>query len=77
MKTVKTIMLSTAMAVALTACNDDDNNDNSTDVTNASSSYLRVFHASPDAPKVNVWLDGAIALPNVDYQQSSGQIPVP
>jgi len=35
---------------------------------------LRVTHASPDAPAVNVYVDGALALEAVDYKQSSGLI---
>ncbi len=33
---------------------------------------LRVIHASPDAPKVNVLVDGAPVLTEVDYKQGSG-----
>ena len=36
---------------------------------------LRVTHASPDAPAVNVYVDGALALEAVEYKQSSGLIP--
>jgi len=37
---------------------------------------LRALHASPDAPAVNIWVNGAVALPNVDYTQGSGFVPV-
>jgi hypothetical protein len=37
---------------------------------------LRALHASPDAPKVNIWVDGAPALQNVDFNQGSGLIGV-
>ena len=30
---------------------------------------LRALHASPDAPAVNIWVNGAVALPGVDYVQ--------
>jgi hypothetical protein len=33
---------------------------------------LRALHASPDAPKVNIWVDGSPALPGVDFNQGSG-----
>ncbi|WP_372880402.1 hypothetical protein [Psychromonas sp.] len=35
-----------------------------------------MYHASPAAPKVTVWLDGEVALSGVDYQQSSSAIKV-
>lgn len=34
---------------------------------------LNVVHASPDAPTVNVLVDGAVALSDVDYKGVSGQ----
>lgn len=37
---------------------------------------LRALHASPDAPKVNIWVDGTPALENVDFNQGSGLIGV-
>ena len=37
---------------------------------------IRVLHASPDAPVVNIWVNGAAALPGVDYSQGSGFLPV-
>lgn len=33
---------------------------------------LRALHASPDAPLVNIWIDGTPALPGVDFNQGSG-----
>ena len=35
---------------------------------------VRVFHASPDAPKVNLWVNDAVVASNLDYQQSTGQL---
>ena len=37
---------------------------------------VRALHASPDAPAVNIWVNGAVALPGVDYAQGSGFVPV-
>jgi hypothetical protein len=37
---------------------------------------VRALHASPDAPAVNVWVNGAVALEVVDYSQGSGFVPV-
>lgn len=37
---------------------------------------LRALHASPDAPEVNIWVNGVTALTDVDYAQGSGFLPV-
>jgi hypothetical protein len=37
---------------------------------------IRALHASPDAPAVNIWVNGAAALEGVDYTQGSGFVPV-
>ena len=37
---------------------------------------IRALHASPDAPAVNIWVNGAPALTGVDYSQGSGFLPV-
>ncbi|MGB5446403.1 MAG: DUF4397 domain-containing protein [Psychromonas sp.] len=66
MKLFNNILLASLVSATMFACNSD----------NDDYSYLRIYHASPDAPKVNVWLDGKLALPGVDYQQSSGAIKV-
>ena len=53
---------------ALAAC-DSDNNNNGDDDTEFST--IQVFHGSSDAPAVNVYVDGGLALSGVDYLQSS------
>ena len=35
---------------------------------------VRVFHASPDAPKVNLWVNGSVAASGLDYQKSTGYL---
>lgn len=42
----------------------------------AATPTLRALHASPDAPAVNIWVNGAPALAGVDYAQGSGFVPV-
>jgi len=42
----------------------------------AATPTIRALHASPDAPPVNIWVNGAAALTNVDYAQGSGFVPV-
>jgi len=36
----------------------------------------RVVHASPDAPNVDVWIDGALVLANVPFKAVSGYLPL-
>ena len=43
----------------------------------AGDSCINVIHASPDAPAVDVYLDGALALEGVEFGQFSGWIAVP
>ena len=69
MKYVKTIALATA-ALGLAACGGDDNNDKG-------EAFVRVLHASADAPNVDVLIDGEAALTNVSFQQGSGYISLP
>ena len=62
----------------LFACSDgsDDRRDDDPEPPPAvAPAELRVTHASPDAPAVNVYVDGALALEAVEYKQSSGLIP--
>jgi len=42
----------------------------------ATAPRVRALHASPDAPPVNVWVDGAVALADVDYTDGSGFVAV-
>jgi hypothetical protein len=39
--------------------------------------FVRVVHASPDAPNVDVWVDGAIALSDVPFTAVSDYLPLP
>ncbi len=51
---------------------DPEEIDNTTFLDCATAPQLRALHASPDAPPVNMLVDGAPALTNVDYTQGSG-----
>ena len=42
----------------------------------AATPTIRALHASPDAPAVNIWVNGAPALTGVDYTVGSGFVPV-
>jgi hypothetical protein len=57
-------------AVILSACGSDNNSNNIDEEFFA----LQVLHASPDAPAVNVYVDGALVLPDVDYKTGSAQL---
>jgi hypothetical protein len=46
-------------------------------VAAVSSARIRVLHASPDAPAVDVWVDGAKVLDNVAFKGISGYLSVP
>jgi hypothetical protein len=57
------VVISTAL---FTGCSSDD-----TDKTN-----LRVIHASADAPPVDIKLNGGVAVPNLDYPESTGFVSI-
>lgn len=66
-----TLALALLASISLAACDDDD------DVTApAATAQLRVVHASPDAPNVDVLVDNASVLTNVPYKTSSSYLPV-
>lgn len=43
-------------------------------VTPLDKTMVRVFHASPDAPKVNLWVNDAVVASGLDYQKSTGYL---
>lgn len=43
---------------------------------NQQQSYVRVFHASPNAPNVDIYVNGQLLLQDVAYKQISDYIPV-
>ncbi len=54
-------------------CSDDDNNA----VIPLDSASIRVLHASPDAPNVDVLVDDTIVLTNVAFKEFSDYLEVP
>ena len=70
MKLLKSVIL-LGSALGLAACGSDNNNPRDPDAEFFS---LQVLHASPDAPPVNVFIDGAEVLSGVDYKQGSPRI---
>lgn len=59
--------LLTLTLAAIVGCGSNDNNDEA---------RLRVFHASPDAPNVDVLVDGGSVLENVPYTAASEFLPL-
>ena len=60
-----------ALALSASACDDDDENGP------AAEARLRVVHASPDAPAVDVLVDGDEVLSDVPYAAASAYLTVP
>lgn len=58
-------------ALAVTACDDDD------PISPSTTALVRVVHASPDAPNVDVLVDGAAVLTNVPFKAASDYLSVP
>jgi hypothetical protein len=63
--------LALLLAVGATACDDTET------TAPAATAQLRVVHASPDAPNVDVLADGNVALSNVAYRTASSYLEVP
>ena len=71
--TLRTSALLFAAVVSLSACDDDDD-----DITNPQgNARVKVVHASPDAPNVDVLVDNVSLLSNVAYQSVSTYNNVP
>ncbi len=66
-------LLAASSLLILAACDSDDNDPAPVEPP-APTTTLQVLHASPDAPAVDVLVDGAEALSDVDYRDSSGWI---
>jgi len=71
MKILLTAVAALSLSLGASACSDDSG----TNVT--TQARLRVVHASPDAPNVDVLVDGTVALANVAYQVASAYLTVP
>jgi hypothetical protein len=69
---LRTALLGVAAAVMLSACDDDDNPTANGPATE--SALVRVAHLSPDAPAVDVWVDGSLALEDVEFRDFSGYL---
>lgn len=65
-------MLAFAIGVSslVVGCSGDDDDDNS------ASAQLRVIHGSPDAPPVNIKIDGEVSISDLGYAESTGYVSV-
>ena len=69
---IKLLSLLLAASAMAAACSDDDNTG-----PEGTDARVRVVHASPDAPNVDVLVDDAVALSNVPYLAVSDYLEVP
>ena len=61
-------------AFGLTGCGDDDSSSGTLAGPSAGVSFVRVSHLSPDAPAVDVWVDGNVVLEDVPFRAVSGYL---
>jgi hypothetical protein len=68
-----------ATFTALSGCNSDrdGNRVRGAQPGATATAALRLLHASPDAPNVDVSVDGAVALANVPYEAGAGYLDLP
>lgn len=64
-----------ASTVMLAGCFDGSSSSSSSSDTATAS--VRVLHASPDAPAVDIAIDGEVILNDVEFQQGTGYLEVP
>lgn len=70
MLSVHKLALTALALVGLSACDDDPN------PLTPEAAQVRVVHASPDAPNVDVLVDDAVVLTNVPFRTASAYLPV-
>jgi hypothetical protein len=63
-----------AAPLALAACSDDDD---SPTTPSAATAQVRVAHLSPDAPAVDVYVNGSRAVNGAAFKDVTGYLPVP
>lgn len=71
-KPLRSFLLATVAVLGLAACSDDDE-----PTAAAPTAAVRVVHASPDAPNVDVLVDDAVALTDVPFPANSPYLDVP
>src|SRR5262245_54902829 len=78
-RTDRPLLITLALLTLAAGCNDSRSSRDRRTAAAAAAAQptLRVLHASPDAPNVDVLVDGAVALSNVPFQAGSGYLPLP
>jgi hypothetical protein len=69
------LSLLASVAVFVAGCDDDDND--TPLMPGLRDAEVRVAHLSPDAPAVDVWVDGTVVLEGVPFPLLSGYLAVP
>ena len=67
MKIYNKVLLASLISAAMFGCNSD----------NDDYSYLRIYHASPDAPGVDLLVDNTVAGTNLTFPNNTGYLTVP
>lgn len=67
------VALMAIAAVAIVGCSDDDDNN---PINSQATSRVMVVHASPDAPDVDILIDGNTAVTGLLFAQSTGYVPL-
>ncbi|WP_042012929.1 DUF4397 domain-containing protein [Aeromonas fluvialis] len=65
-----------AMGLTLAACGGSDSSSSSDNTNTNTNTAIRISHLAPDAPKVDVKVNGSTFLTDVDFGSSSGLKPV-
>jgi len=73
MKTTRIALLFSVAALMGFSCSDDNNPVNPIE----ESSNVKVVHASPDAPSVDLVVDGTVAASNLAFPNNTGYLEVP
>lgn len=77
MKTKRVLTFLTLMILPFTfliGCSDDDDNGGTNPPEDMETSFVRVGHLSPDAPAVDIWVDGAVVLEDVEFNEFSAYL---
>ena len=70
----KLVMLLVLSSFLIVSCSDDDDNNNTAPVLEKAN--VKVVHASPDAPGVDLLVDNAVAGSNLTFPNNTGYLPV-
>lgn len=75
MKSTRTLMVAllALAAVTIVGCSDDDDDN---PMASQATSRVMVVHASPDAPDVDILIDGSTAVSGLLFAQSTGYVPL-